>query len=560
MAIFQKDSVHADYITDIWKKYDKGISYIQSKNLVRDTNENWDFFLGDQWKGLESGEQRPVMMNFVHRDVTRVVTTIQSTTMAVNYTNADGSTKFQDVYAKLSNHFSLCWEKSNQDVKMRQMVKDAAVTGDGLQFFGTSDVADVQRLDNTQVLYGDESETNIQKQPYIIIHQRESVESVRKQAEVNGIDPEMIKMILPDDVTEYTIGNRDEVENEEMSKHHKVTTVIYMTKINGIVNVARSTKLVVYEPLHPIQSETADGKPLKGLTLYPIVKFSWEDRPNDARGVSFLKVYGQVNNQMEVNKIYERRGMTSKMTAYPRTAYIEDLVINPEELEKVGKPIALEEGQDASSVNQIISYLQPAQTNDEPRRLSDDIMETTQELSGSGDTTTGNIDLNRVAASAIVAVNEKAESMLDEQKSKSKQAVEDMASLWIEMWFVYNPGGLEVIEEVEVPGDDGAIHTERIPTTIGWEVLSQLKPRTRIDVSPDNSFTRESCQAFLDSLLQKNLITLRQYVQLVPDTAPVPKQAMLSMFDEEDKKAAMMPPVPPEGQVPQTPPSGMPPQ
>ena len=133
MAIFQKDSVHADYITDIWKKHDKGISYIQSKNLVRDTNENWDFFLGDQWKGLESGEQRPVMMNFVHRDVTRVVTTIQSTTMAVNYTNADGSTKFQDVYAKLSNHFSLCWEKSNQDVKMRQMVKDAAVTGDGLQ-------------------------------------------------------------------------------------------------------------------------------------------------------------------------------------------------------------------------------------------------------------------------------------------------------------------------------------------------------------------------------------------------------------------------------------------
>lgn len=558
MAIFRKDTVHEVPVTDIWKKYDKGIQYIQNRNLIAETNENWDFFLGEQWKGLQSGEERPVMMNFIHRDVMRKVTTIQSTTMAVNYTNADGSTKYQDVYAKLSNHFSLCWEKADEDVLMRQTVKDAAITGDGLQFFGTSNVADVQRLDNTQVLYGDESETNIQKQPYLIIHQRETVSSVRKQAEANGIAPEKIKLICPDDTTEYMIGNREEVENEEMSSNHKVTTLIYMTKINGIVNVARATKQVVYEELHPIQSETADGEPIRGLTLYPIIKFSWEDRPNDARGVSLVK--GQVNNQIEVNKIYERRSMSSKITSYPKPAYIEDLVINPEELEKVGKPIALETGTDASSVNQIISYLQPAQTNEEPRKLSNDIMETTQELSGSGDTTTGNIDLNRVAASAIVAVNEKAESMLDEQKSKAKRAVEDLANLWVEMWFVYNPGGLEVIEEVDVPGEDGVIHKEKIPVTIGWEVLSQLKPRTRIDVSPDNSFTREACQAFLDSLLQKNLLTLRQYVQLVPDTAPVPKQAMLAMFDEEDKKAAQMPPVPPEGMGPQTPPSGMPPQ
>ena len=546
MAIFRKETA-SDSITDIWKKYNKGIQYIQGKNLVKRTNENWDFYLGDQWNGLESGEERPVMMNFIHRDVTRVVTTIQSTTMAVNYTNADGSTQHQDIYAKLSSHFSLCWDKADEDVLMRQTVKDAAITGDGLQFFGTSDVADVQRLDNTQVLYGDESETNIQKQPYIIIHQRETVESVRKQAEANKIPPDKMRLILPDDDTENVIGNTDEVENNSMSGTHKVTTLIYMTKINGIVHVARSTKLVEYEPLHAIQSTTPQGEPITGLTLYPIVKFSWEDRPNDARGVSFINVYGQVNNQIEVNKIYERRSMSSKISSYPRPAYIEDLVINADELEKVGKPIALEEGTDASSVNQIISYLQPAQTNDEPRKLSDDIMETTQELSGSGDTTTGNIDLNRVAASAIVAVNEKAESMLDEQKSKAKKAVEDLANLWVEMWLVYNPGGLEVIKEVEVTDDSGIVHKERVPETIGWDVLSQLKPRTRIDVSPDNSFTREACQAFLDSLLSQNKLTLRQYVELVPDTAPVPKQAMLALFDEEEKKAAAMPPVPPEG-------------
>ena len=551
MAIFRKDTVHSDVVTDIWKKYDKGIQYIQNRNLIKETNENWDFFLGEQWKGLESGEERPVMMNFIHRDVMRKVTSIQSTTMAVNYTNADGSSKFQDVYAKLSNHFSLCWEKADEDVLMRQTVKDAAITGDGLQFFGTSNVADVQRLDNTQVLYGDESETNIQKQPYLIIHQRETVGSVRKQAEANNIPPEQIQLILPDEKTEYTIGNQDEVENETMSNQHKVTTLIYMTKKNGIVHVARATKQVIYEPLHPIQSETADGKPIRGLRLYPIIKFSWEDRPNDARGVSLVK--GMVNNQIEVNKIYERRGMSSKISSYPRPAYIEDLVINAEELEKVGKPIALEEGTDASSVNQIISYLQPAQTNDEPRKLSEDIMDTTQVLSGSSDTATGNLDsLSRVAASAIVAVTERQESMLDEQKSKAKRAVEDLANLWVEMWFVYNPGGLEVMEDVKVTDDEGVEHVERIPVEIGWDTLSQLEPRTRIDVSPDNSFTREACQSFLDSLLNQKLITLRQYVSLVPDTAPVPKQAMLAMFDEEDKKAAMMPPAPemPPGEVP----------
>ena len=521
------------YPTTYWKKYEKGINYIQSKNLIAKTNENWDFFLGEQWKGVQAGEERPVIMNFIHRDIMRKVTTIQSTTMAVNYANADGTSEYEEIYQKLSSHFSLCWEKANEDVLMRQTVKDAAITGDGLQYFGTADVSDVQRLDNTQVLYGDESETNIQKQPYVIIHQRESVASVKKQAAINGIDPEEIKLIVPDDTIEYTIGNTSEVEDDTMSDTHKVTTIIYMEKIDGVVNVAKCTKNVVYEKLHPLCQKNPDGSYGVGLTRYPIVKFSWEDRPNSARGVSL--VGQQVNNQIEVNKTYVRRGMTTKMTAFPRLAYIEDLVNNPEELEKVGKPIALD-GQDASSVNQIISYLNPAQTNDEPRKLSDDIMETTQELSGSGDTTTGNIDLNRVAASAIMVVNEKAESMLDEQKSKATMFVEDVAMLWAEMWVVYNPEGLTVIQEVEITDDRGMPRIEKIPITVDAQTLAKLNPVTRIDVSQDNSYSREAALQNLATYLDKGYISFEMFLKCVPDTAPIPKARLLQLLEEEKQK------------------------
>ena len=572
-----------------WRRYEKGRDYLDVKNLMNRSNQCWNFFTGKQWEGIEAdGEELP-FFNYIHPNVMRKVTTIYTNRMAVNYSDMDGREDLQPVYEKLSQMFSAKWEKANEDVLCRKTLKHGAITGDGYQYFPSGEVEDVQMLNNTDILFGDESEPNIQRQPYVIIQERRSVEYVKELARANGISEDDIALITPDRDTEYTLGNIDEVENPDSTDSMKVTMITHFEKrkepvtetiwtsdeegnrvgtitdtgkTRDVVYMAKVTKNCIIEEERPIMGKPSEMDVLRGnqpraLSMYPILKFSWEEYPNDARGVS--QVEGLIPNQILINKTLARRSMTTKNTAYPRMAYDETLVSNPDDLMKVGMPIAVTSG-GAQSVNQAVSYLNPAQSNDEPKRLTDDLLEITQELSGSGDTTMGNIDLQRVAASAIVAVNDQAQSMHDDTVANLQLFVEDMANLWVELWQVFSPNGLQVVTkqvinepvvdpmtgQVRVDPMTGAPMTQAremdVPIIITAEELDRIKPLTRIDVTKDNSFTREAQQQVIDGLLQQQLITLEEWVELATDTSPVPKHGLQMILErrKEQQQQAMM--------------------
>lgn len=572
--------------TKFWRRYQKGLDYIDQKNLVNRTNMCWNFFLGKQWEGLETDGEYPPFLNFIHPNVMRKVTTIYTNRMSVNYSDMEGRTDLQPVYERLSQMFSAKWEKSNEDTLCRMTVKHGNITGDGIQYFPTGEVEDVQMLNNTDVLYGDESEPNIQRQPYIIIQERRSVAEVKEMARQNGIPEEEVALITPDRDTEYVLGNTDEVENSDSNDSMKVTLITHFEKKRepltqavfsededgnrvgtleqigerDVVWVAKCTKTAMVMEEQPIKGEPSEieinnGKQGRALSLYPIVKFSWEEAPNDARGVSQVECL--IPNQILVNKTLARRSMVTENTAYPRMAYDETMISNPDDLLKVGMPIAVTSG-GAQSVNQAVSYLNPASHSPEPKQLTDDLLEITQELSGSGDTTMGNIDLQRIAASAIVAVNDKAESMHDETVANLELFTEDLANLWVELWQVYQPNGMTVVvkQTVEQPVIDPmtgqpaidpmtgqpqmATQEIEVPIEITAEQLDQIKPVTRIDVSKDNSYTREAQQQVIDSLLERNLITLEEWTELATDTSPVPKHGLEVIFERRKAEQAQM--------------------
>ena len=189
------------YSTKFWRRYEKGKEYLDTKRLMERSNTCWNFFVGKQWENVEAdGEELP-FLNFIHPNVMRKVTTIYTNRMAVNYSDMDGRQDLQPVYEKLSQMFSAKWEKANEDVLCRKSLKHGNITGDGLQYFPTGDVEDVQILLNTDILYGDESEPNVQRQPYIIIQERRSVEEVREMARENGIPEDEVQLIVPDSDT-----------------------------------------------------------------------------------------------------------------------------------------------------------------------------------------------------------------------------------------------------------------------------------------------------------------------------------------------------------------------
>ena len=572
--------------TKFWRRYEKGLDYIDNKDLINRSNRCWNFFVGKQWEGIEAdGEELP-FLNFIHPNVLRKVTTIYTNRMAVHYSDVEGRTELQPTYEALEQMFSAKWEKADEDTLCRRTIKHGGIVGDGYQYFPTGNVEDVQILYNTDILFGNESEPNIQRQPYIIIQERRSVEEVKEMARRNGIPEEEVELIKPDRETDHTLGNTDEVENADSSDTMKVTMITHFEKKkepiteavwedtdNGrvgtqikvgerdVVYVAKCTKYCMVEEERPVKGEPSmvqrmNGKQGRALSLYPVCKFSWEEVPNDARGVS--QVEGLIPNQILINKTLARRSMVTQTVAYGRLAYDETMISNPDDLNKVGVPIAVSSG-GAQSVNQAISYLNPAAHSPEPKQLTDDLLEITQELSGSGDTTMGNIDLQRVAASAIVAVNDQAQSMHDDTVANLQKFVEDLANLWVELWQVFSPNGLSVVmkKQIEVPVTDpmtgqpaidpmtGMPKTEmqeqEVQVEITAEELDQIKPVTRIDVTKDNSFTREAQQQVIDGLLEKGLIDLEEWTELATDTSPVPKHGLEVILERRKLQQQMQP-------------------
>lgn len=514
-----------DNPTKYWNRYERGMDYIRRKNLITRTNINWNFYSGNQWEGMESGGEKLPFLNFIKPTIKHKVSTVSQNNMVANYSDAEGREENQEIYDKLNARFSADWEKSNMDMELWSTMKDAAVTGDGIQYYGTSNVADMQRLPCTTVLYGDESNPKIQQQPWIIIVQRLSVDSVRQIAEENEIPKEQIALIVPDQETSDLIGNKDENEEDTKSGESKVTCIIHMEKKDGIVHVAKCTKNVIYEPEHPIVSKDYKGNTVRGMSLYPLVKISWEDYPNDARGLS--EVEQLISNQLEINKTLARRSQIIKLTAFPRIAYDTNTIMNPEALSEVGTPVEVSSG-GAQSINQAIAYLNPAQSNSDPKNYTDDLLSMSQELSGSGETAMGNINPNRVAASAIIAIRDQAALPLNEQVAKMKTFVEDLAKLWVEIWAVYHPEGLSVTMEVtnELTGEK----TKELKKITKKE-LDEMKPDIRIDTSQDNPWTKEAEQNWLDGVLEKQHITFEEYINASPDHGIIPKNKMLAIIE-----------------------------
>lgn len=532
-----------------WKKYELGKDYLDKKNLVGRTQKCWDFYAGDQWKHVESDGEYLPMLNFIEKIIDFKVSTISQSSMVAHFSDLEAREELAPVYELFDRKFASDWEKADMDTNLWSFTDDAAVTGDGILYFPTGDIRDVQLLGNTSVLYGDESQKKVQKQPYVIIHGRETVISLREEARRNGIPEDQVMQITADTDTMYVVGNKSEVSEDRNIDTAKATFIIYMEKRNGVVFSCKCTQKAFIAPFEPICSRDFAGNAVNSMSLYPIVKMNWKDFPNSARGRG--EVEHLIPNQVEYNLTLVRLSLTIRMTSYARFVYDPNMVINPEALTKVGVPIEVMSG-GVNSIDDIIRYVQPAQSNGEARSYAETLLDNTQELSGAGETATGNINPSRVAATALIAIRDQAALPLNQQQAKLKTAVEDLAKVWMEIEMVYHPEGFEVVTEEEVPVLDengepvvdmyGQAQTEKknVLRRVTKAEMDMMKPEIRIDVSPDNPGTVVARQNFADNLFNTGKINLRQYARISPKGSIVPTEEIYKICDEQDAEQARL--------------------
>ena len=510
--------------TEIWKKYEKCKKYAEKKNIVQRTEKNWNFYIGDQWKGLDSGGETLPKFNFIKPTVQYKVSVVAQNAMTAVYSDMSMRDDLKDVYDSLNKFWQQCWEKAKMNDSAWKLLKNAAVQGDAYTYWPDGDtLSPPQILPNTSVYLSDENIENIQEQKFIIVRERWDLDAVKKLAKENGVAAKDIALIEPDEEKENQIYNKTEVED-------KVTVLLYMEKgENGVIKTGRATETCVIEPLDMKIRKNGNEEIIGKLEVYPIIPYVWESVPNSARGIG--EVEQLIPNQLELNKTLARRSMAVKMGAYPRLAYDANAIDNPEDLDKVGAAIAVNGG-GAQSINQMIAYLNPANISSDALKLSDDLLQITKDLAGASDYALGNINPEQASGTAIIAVRDQAQVPLNEQTARYKQWVEDVSLLWMDLWIVFNENGISFEYEDE--------YGNVSPVTITQDQLRQLKPMVRIDVSPDNQWTKLAEQQSLDSMLQLDKITLEEYAEMTPENSSVPKQKLLQIIGKRKQQEQQM--------------------
>lgn len=511
--------------TSIWVKYQKGKEFINKKALIQNTQKNWNFYLGNQWEGLESGGEEMPMFNFIKGVVKYKVAVISQNKMAARYIDPESRPEYKGICEALNKNFEKLWENGKFDVKSWNTVKGAAVAGDAYLFWGNSDATDTQVLPNVNVLLGDEQQPDLQKQPYILIIERLRIGEIKRMAKENGLSQEKIDLIVPDEEKELVIGDKTEVQSPD---DEKCLSILYMDKDeNGYVRVGRATKTVEYEPVEPLTRKNQRGEATGGLKAYPIVSYIWEDAPNSARGIG--EVQQLIPNQLELNKTLARRSITVKHTSYPKLAYDRSMVENEEDINRIGAAIALNGG-GAQSVSQMISYLNATSMSADAQYLSNDLLEITRDLAGAGDAATGNVDPEKASGEAINAVKDAAQMPLNEQVAKYSQFVTDIAYVALNLWFAYN-------KDIVVSYEDDFGQRQELQIT--QEDINALQPNIKIDVSSDSPWSKQAEQQEIKELFMQGHITLEEYTELMPDNSYIPKAKLKIILEKRQNQMAM---------------------
>lgn len=514
--------------TDIWTLYDKSISYCRLIGMYGDTDLNYRMYNGDQWYGLKVKGVDKVQYNFIKPIVKYKVGIVLTNLYAINFSSENFENKefrknAEKICKLLNKKANKIWEHDYMDLKLRLTVKDSAIDDEGIIYvnYSEKDKQPVNEIINkTDIYYGNENDSDIQSQPYILVKQRKPVSEVKDIAKMNGVSDSEIDHIIGD------LENLEEAgESAKIEKDNMCTIVTKLYKKNGTVHFAQATRYV------DIKKDKDTG-----LTYYPVAHLLWEEKKGSARGEG--EVRNLIPNQLETNKTAMRRALTVKNTAYPQKVANIEKIANPSALDEVGGLIKTKNGLTIDDVNKIFSYVNPAQMSPDVEKLQNELIQSTRELAGAGDIATGQINPESASGRAILAVQQASQQPLTEHLEYVKGFVEDLARIWLDMITVYNES-VELEDEIENP-QTGEKETHLI--TVPQVSLKELQATVKVDITPKGAFDRYAQEMSMENLLKNGFFgtqkmpELKLYVKTLDDDSVMPKQKLLDLIEEWEKE------------------------
>lgn len=472
--------------SEIWERYESCQRSHTFMQLDSRRERSYRYYEGDQWFETPHADKNLPKYNFIKPTVDYRFNSVMQNRLSVVYS----CQQRKALCDALTDEVRKAWDMLSLDSLIGSVVKDSCIAGDSYIFFG--DDGSAQRISSVDIFFADEADDRLQLQPWIIIRERRHIDDIRHEARLNGVSDEELRALVPDNAV---LGLDSELE--------KCTSLLYLTKLDGVVNVCRCVRGLVYSPMVAIKSA-----PGKALVRYPIVGMVWNRRHGFCRGVG--EVYPLIANQIKCNESLVHRLATVKLSAYGKPVYNINAVTNPDALFEAGASIQVDGV--VGSVRDYVSYLEPSSMSSDAHLMASELITKSRELAGAGDAALGQIDPTQSSGAAIVAARDQSALPMNEYVSALKQMVEDIGRTFLALWAVYR---------------------DFMDTSLQMELSSAVS----VDISSDDAFSRLAKEQALEGMLSAGHITFEEYVESLPNGCTAPKAELERLLASRRAKA-----------------------
>ena len=505
-------------ITKAWRQYEAGKQYKRRIGLYETVSRNERFYRGEQWQSGESEALPHPVFNIIRRVSDYLISSVTSADISIRYSdeslpyvrNERDREALRRGIAMLDKSAEYRWEKSGMNKKALRLVRDAAITGDGVLYcyWDTSakspqlfegDIA-TEVIDSVNLFVADVNSSDIQSQDYIILAGRASVSSLRREALDFGMSEEDVQKIVPDGDTEYQSGAMARYELEDTDSA-KATYIIKFYREGGRVVFEKSTR------------ECMIRRARTDCLLYPVAYFSWQPVKNSFHGVS--PITALIPNQRYVNRAYAMAMKHMTDTAFSKVIY--DRTRIPEWSNEVGEAIAAVGG---GNMADAVSVVGVGELQGTYMELIDSAVSLTKELMGATESALGNLEASNT--SAILALQETSRIPLSQIRTAYYGCIEELAAIWADMMCAYYP------PERLVPCMENG-EACALPAELGSLKRGYLS--ARVDVTENTRFTASGTQNLLDKLLDGGHITPAEYIARLPSGVIGSRQSLIESME-----------------------------
>ena len=488
--------------------YNQSVLFNTELGLYDTVRKNENFFIGNQWEGVESNGLPTPVFNFLKRVVLFQVATITSDNIAMQASPLASTSKYDlwdiDQIADVINkQFHAIFERNQIVGLLREYMRNAAVDGDGCLYtwFDTTiengqDVKGeivTEVIENTRVHFGNPNNRDPQRQPWIILSRRVTVDEAKDIAAENGVSEDIYEAIQPDQEAYY--NKSDSMTSDKVT----LLTYLYRDKETKTIWKYLCTQTV------ELQEKTDTG-----LKLYPVVWLNWDYIQDNYHGQSMIT--GLLPNQMFINKLFAMSMISLMTTAFPKVVYDKTRVKGWDS--RVGAAIGVNGG----DMNSVAKIIDPAQISPQIAQFIDLAVNYTQSFLGASDVAMG--DTRPDNTSAIVALQRASNIPMEITKQNLYKSIESLGRIYIDHMRVYY-GTRNVQVKMNTKDEQMPLGiqlpNQEFNRPFDFGILDAIPVSIQLDVGASSYWSEIASQQTLDNLLMQNKIDLVDYLERIPN-------------------------------------------